>query len=268
LTPETLNLRKRLYLPLSIVVATIVMGTVGFYLIWRPEHATWLDAFFMTAITVTTIGYGEVHPLNSVGRLWAVAVAFIGTVSFAYSFTIVMDFLVARQFATIKGGGMEQKVKRLNDHVVLAGFGRASKQTALDLHAAQVPFVIVDTDPQLRDYAEGHGFHYLIDDPTKDEVLEKANLKSAKGLIAATESDAFNLYIVLSARVLHPELYIVSLAVEEDSISKLQRAGADRAISSYTIVGHRLARLMLSPNIVDFFDTVFKNDVSVDSQPS
>lgn len=254
------TLRKRLYLPLGIVLATITIGTVGFYLIWLDQGGTWLDAFFMTAITVTTIGYGETLPLNSVGRLWAIAVAFNGTVSFAYSFTIVMDFLVARQFARMKGDKMDDKVKQLKDHIVLAGFGPACRQTTLDLQAAQVPFVIVDTDTHLRDYAESHGFHYLIEDPTKDETLEKANLSHAKGLIAATEKDAFNLYIVLSARVLKPDLYIVSLAVEEDSIAKLQRAGANRAISSYTIVGHRLARLMLSPNIVDFFDTVFKHE--------
>jgi voltage-gated potassium channel len=262
LTSDLKTLRQRLYLPLGIVVTTIFVGTVGFYLIWIEQEGTWLDAFFMTAITVTTIGYGEVLPLNSVGRLWAIAVAFIGTVSFAYSFTIVMDFLVARQFARMKGETMDDKVQRLEDHIVLAGFGPISRQTALDLHAAQVPFVMIDTDPHLRDYAESHGFHYLLDDPTKDETLEKANLARAKGLITATESDAFNLYIVLSARVLRPDLYIVSLAVEEDSIAKLQRAGANRAISSYTIVGHRLARLMLSPNIVDFFDTVFKDELT------
>jgi voltage-gated potassium channel len=260
---DSVTLRKRLYLPLGIVLTTIVAGTIGFYVIWLEQGGTWLDAFFMTAITVTTIGYGEVRPLNSVGRVWAIAVAFIGTVSFAYSFTIVMDFLVARQFARMKGDDMDDKVKGLKDHIVLAGFSPISRQTAQDLHAAQVPFVMVDTNAQLRDYAEDHAFYYLIDDPTKDETLEKANLIHAKGLISAAESDAFNLYIVLSARVLRPELYIVSLAVEEDSIAKLQRAGANRAISSYAIVGHRLARLMLSPNIVDFFDTVFKQELTV-----
>jgi voltage-gated potassium channel len=140
----------------------------------------------------------------------------------------------------------------------LVGFGRTGQQTALDLQQSKVPFVVVDTDPALRDFAEDYDVLWLQGDPTHDEVLEKLNIGMAKGLIVATENEAANLYIVLSARVLNPALYIVSLALHEDGVSKLIRAGADRTISSYTIVGRRLARLMLSPNIVDFFDTVFE----------
>jgi voltage-gated potassium channel len=252
------TLRKRLYLPLAIVLATVIIGTLGFWLLWRDEQATWLDAFFMTAITVTTIGYGEVHPLNSAGRLWAIAVAFFGTVTFAYSFTVVMDFLVEQRLANLKGDTMQQKVGQLNNHIILIGFSKIAQQTALDLHKANIPFVVVDTDPLLRDHAEEHHFLWLSGDPTHDEVLEKLNISSAKGLIVATDSEATNLYVVLSARVLNPALYIVSLALNEEGVGKLIRAGADRTISSYTIVGRRLARLMMAPDTVDFFDTVFE----------
>jgi voltage-gated potassium channel len=254
-------LRKRLYLPLSIVIGTLVLGTVGFWLIWRSEHATWLDAFFMTAITVTTIGYGEVHPLNSVGRLWAIAVAFFGTVTFAYSFTVVMDFLVEQRFATLRGDTMQHKVSQLKEHIILIGFSKIAQQTALDLKKTKVPFVVVDTDAALREHAEEHDFLWLVGDPTHDDVLEKLNIDCAKGLIVATDNEATNLYVVLSARVLNPALYIVSLALNEDGVSKLIRAGADRTISSYTIVGRRLARLMMSPDTVDFFDTVFEAEM-------
>jgi voltage-gated potassium channel len=252
------TLRKRLYLPLSIVLATFVIGTVGFYLIWRSESATWLDAFFMTAITVTTIGYGEVHPLNTAGRLWAITVALFGTVTFAYSFTVLMDFFVERRFATLKGDPMQHQVSQLKGHIILVGFSNIAQQTALDLQKAGLPFVIVDTDPALREAAIEHNFLWLVGDPTHDDMLEKLNIFSAKGLIVATDNEATNLYVVLSARVLNPALYIVSLALNEEGVRKLVRAGADRTISSYTIVGRRLARLMMSPDTVDFFDTVFE----------
>jgi voltage-gated potassium channel len=254
-------LRRRLYLPLSVVIGTLVIGTLGFWLIWRPEQATWLDAFFMTAITVTTIGYGEVHPLNSVARLWAITVAFFGAATFAYSFTIIMDLLVEQRFAMLRGDTMQQKVSVLKNHIILVGFSKIAQQTALDLQKAKVPFVIVDTDTTLRDSAEEHNFLWLIGDPTHDEVLAKLNIAEAKGLIVATDNEATNLYVVLSARVLNPALHIVSLALHEDGVAKLIRAGADRTISSYTIVGRRLARLMMSPNIVDFFDTVFESEM-------
>lgn len=261
--PHLAALHKRLYLPLSIVVCTLVLGTIGFYLIWRSEQATWLDAFFMTAITITTIGYGEVHPLNSVGRIWAITVAFFGTATFVYSFTVVMDFLVEQRFATLRGDTMQQKVSELSRHVILVGFSKIAQQTALDLQKANVSFVIVDTDSALSQSAQEHDFLWLVGDPTHDDVLEKLNITQAKGLIVATDNEATNLYVVLSARVLNPKLYIVSLALNDEGVSKLIRAGADRTISSYTIVGRRLARLMLSPNIVDFFDTVFEAEAQL-----
>jgi voltage-gated potassium channel len=250
--------RKRLYLPLFIVLVTVLVGTVGFYLIWREQQATWLDAFFMTAITVTTIGYGEVHPLGTAGRLWAVTVAVFGTAAFAYTFTVVMDFLVEQRFASFRGDTMQQHVSQLSNHVILVGFSKIAQQTALDLQAAAVPFVMVDLDPHLRESAEAHAMLWHVADPTHDEVLAKVNIGRARGLIVATENEATNLYVVLSARVLNPALHIVSLALNEDGVSKLVRAGANRTISSNTIVGRRLARLMLSPGVVDFFDAVFE----------
>jgi voltage-gated potassium channel len=255
--PTTL-LRQRLYIPLLLVLATLLVGTLGFWLIWREYNASWMDAFYMTAITITTIGYGEIHQLTTVGRLWAVVVAFVGIASLFYSFSVVMDFLVARQFAISRGETLQHKIDHLKDHVILAGFGRVGRQAALELKEAKVPFVIVDTQGTAKDFAEGHNFLYFEGDASKDEVLEKVGIKRAMGIIVTTGSDASNTYIVLSARVLNPGLQIVSRAVDEDSVSKLLRAGADRAISPYAIGGRRLAHLLLSPTVVDFFDTVLK----------
>jgi voltage-gated potassium channel len=217
-----------------------------------------MDAFYMTAITITTIGYGEIHKLNTFGRLWAVIVAFVGIGSLFYTFSVVMEFLVSRQFAISRGETLQHKIDHLKDHVILAGFGRVGRQAALELKEAKVPFVVVDTQGTARDFADTHGFLYYDGDASKDEVLEKVGIKRATGIIVTTGSDASNTYIVLSARVLNPTLQIVSRAVDEDSVSKLLRAGANRAISPYAIGGRRLAHLLLSPTVVDFFDTVFK----------
>ncbi len=251
-------LRQRLFFPLLLVLITLVIGTIGFWFIWREYDASWMDAFYMTAITITTIGYGEIHELKSFGRLWAVMVAFVGIASLFYSFSVVMDFLVARQFAISRGETLQHKIDDLKDHVILAGFGRVGRQAALELKEAKVPFVIVDTQGTAKELAETHNFLYYEGDASKDEVLEKVGIRRANGIIVTTGSDASNTYIVLSARVLNPTLQIVSRAVDEDSVSKLLRAGANRAISPYAIGGRRLAHLLLSPTVVDFFDTVLK----------
>lgn len=257
--PPSVSLRNRLYLPAGIVLGTLVVGTVGFWLLWRDVGATWVDAFFMTATTITTIGYGEVHKLGTLGRLWAVLVAFVGISSLFYSFTVVMDYLVSRRLNDPRGRRRVQMViDQLKGHVILAGLGRVGKQAALELHDAKVPFVILDPSELGRIFSEEHGFLYIAGDATKDEVLERAGIRRASGMIVTTSNDASNLYIVLSARVLNPSLHIVSRAADEDSAAKLVRAGANRAISPYAIGGKRLAHLILSPTVVDFFETVLK----------
>lgn len=257
--PPGASLRNRLYLPAGIVLGTLVVGTVGFWLLWRDVGATWVDAFFMTATTITTIGYGEVHELDTLGRLWAVLVAFVGISSLFYSFTVVMDYLVSRRLNDPRGRRRVQSViDQLKGHVILAGLGRVGKQAALELHDARVPFIVLDPSELGRVFCEEHGFLYIAGDATKDEVLERAGIRRASGMIVTTSNDASNLYIVLSARVLNPNLHIVSRAADEDSASKLVRAGANRAISPYAIGGKRLAHLILSPTVVDFFETVLK----------
>lgn len=257
--PEGKSLRTRLVLPLAITLGTLVIGTVGFWLLWRPYQATWMDAFFMTAITITTIGYGEVYKLSEWGRLWSVLVGFVGIGSLFYSFTVVMETVVSRRL--LDPGGkrrMQQQINELKGHIIVAGMGRVGRQAALELAEAKVSFVVVDPSEGMRAFAENHQLLYIQGDAAKDEVLELAGIKQASGLIVTTGNDASNLYIVLSARVLNPRLHIVSRAIDEDSVTKLLRAGANRAISPYAIGGRRLAHLILSPTVVDFFETVLK----------
>lgn len=253
------RLRARLILPLSVVLAVVAGGTLGYFWLWRGIGGTWLDALFMTVTTITTVGYGEVKPLDSAGRIFTMCIAIVGVGSLFYTFGVVMEYLVAVRLADPTGRlKMEKHIEALTGHIILAGLGRVGRQAAQELQAAQVPFLVVDpTEGALRQ-AEEHGYLCLQGDATDDAVLERAGVRRARGLIATTANDATNMYIILSARVLNPKLYIVSRAVDETSVPKLTRAGADRAISPYAIGGHRLAHLILSPSVVDFFETAMQ----------
>ena len=254
-----MSLRVRLLLPLSLVLVIIGVGTLGYHWLWLEVGGTWMDALFMTVTTITTIGYGEVKPLTTAGRLFTMALALTGIGSLFYMLGVVMEYLVSVRLADPMGRRrMERRIRELSGHVIVAGLGRVGRQAALELHAAGTSFVVVDpNEPSIQQAAE-RGYLALVGDATADEVLERAGIRRARGLIATTGSDATNLYIVLSARVLNSELYIVARAADEAGVTKLARAGANRAVSPYAIGGHRLAHLMLSPAVVDFFETALR----------
>ena len=153
---------------------------------------------------------------------------------------------------------MERQIAQLDRHVIVAGAGRVGRQACQELAGARHPFVVVDPGAASVQFAQSHGFLSLQGDATEDAVLERARIRHASGLIVTTSNDATNMYIVLSARVLNPNLSIVSRAADEAGVTKLMRAGANRAISPYAIGGHRLAHLILSPTVVDFFETALR----------
>jgi voltage-gated potassium channel len=211
----------------------------------------------MTVITITTIGYGEVISLNEVGRFFTIFIAITGIGSLFYSLTVTMEYLVmSRMMDPLGKKKMLRDIHKLDRHIIIAGLGRVGRQAAAELHEAKVPFVIVDPRQQALGFAVQHNYLVIQGDASDDSVLEEARIQHAKGMIVTSGDDASNLYIVLSARVLKPDLFIVSRAVDDSSVPKLIRAGADRAISPYAIGGRRLAHLILSPTVVDFFDTV------------
>ncbi len=253
------SLRARLILPLGLVLGVVLAGTLGYHWLWRGIGGTWLDALFMTVTTITTIGYGEVRPLDSAGRVFTMVIAVVGVGSLFFTFGVVMEYLVTVRLADPRGRHrMENRIAALEGHVIVAGLGRVGRQAAQELAAARVPFLVIDPGPGAARVADERGYLFLAGDATEDAVLDRAGVRRARGLIATTANDATNMYIVLSARVLNPGLHIVSRAADEGSVPKLTRAGADRAISPYAIGGHRLAHLILSPAVVDFFETALR----------
>lgn len=251
------RLLDRLVLPVVAVVLITLVGTAGYYWLGQAQGATLIDALFMTIITITTVGYGEVIRLDDAGRFFTMFIAITGIGSLFYSLTMIMDYLVMVRIVDPLGTKkMQRRIDQLSAHIIIAGLGRVGRQAALELLDSGVAFVIIDPGPEAQAYAIQHGYLMIQGDASDDSMLDQAGIRHANGLIVTSGDDASNLYIVLSARVLNPGLFIVSRAVDESSVPKLIRAGANRAISPYAIGGRRLAHLILSPTVVDFFDTV------------
>jgi len=252
-------LRKRLAIPLLALVITHMIGTVGYWMLWRDQGGTLSDALFMTFTTVTTIGFGEIKPLDDSGRFLTMVVAAGGIGSLFYSFTVTLDWLSSGAVqASRRRRKMREQINELSNHYILAGFGRVGREASRELQASNKQIVVVDIDDDNIAAAAELGFLHLKGDATDDEVLRAAGIERAHGLLVTTANDAANLYIVMSARLLAPKLFIVSRAVDTNAVPKLERAGANRAISPYAIGGRRMAHLMLRPRVVDFFETALQ----------
>ncbi len=254
--PNFSDLIRRLKYPILLAIGVIVVGTVGYYLLWLSEGGTWLDALYMTFITITTVGYNEIHPLRGVGRIFTVFIAITGIASLFYLFTAVMEHLVAVQ---LSGQGerrrMKEKIAQLGKHIILAGFGRMGQQAASELRESEEAFVVVDNDDVVLDVAEREGYLFVRGDATEDDVLELAGIERAKGLIAAAGNDASNAFIAMSARALNRDLLIIARADEDAALRKLKQAGADRVINPYAVGGRRLVNLAINPAVIDFLET-------------
>jgi voltage-gated potassium channel len=245
---------RDLTLGISMLVAWILAGTAGFVAIegWTP-----LDAFYMTVTTVSTVGYGEIHPLSSRGRLFA-SVLIIGAIGTAiYTFTRLGQAVVQGE---LLGGLGRRRMRRqlmdLEDHFVLCGFGRFAKPVAEELAHKKIPFCVIErdagTEPQLRDA----GYVYLIDDATTDEALQDAGVDRARAVLALLPSDADNLYVTVTARSLNPGLRVIARSSDERGESKLRRGGADVVVSPYNLAGTRIVQAATSPTVLQFVERV------------
>ena len=213
----------------------------------------------MTFITITTVGYNEIHPLGSVGRIFTVFVAMTGIASLFYIFTALMEHLVTAQLMDPRGRRkMREEIAQLSKHVILAGLGRMGQQAASELDEAGEAFVVIDNDEVALDIAERAGYLYLRGDATEDDILELAGVGRAKGLIASAGNDASNAFISMSARALNPGLLIVARADEDAAVRKLKQAGAHRVINPYAVGGRRLVNLVINPAVIDFLETTLK----------
>lgn len=237
---------------LAVLMLLIVVssGTAGYVLI--EGWPTW-DAFYMTITTVTTVGYREVHPLSRAGQIFTVALVVGGVATVLYTFSLLMALLVE---GNLQRRWLQRRVDRmldaLNDHFIVCGFGRIGTIIAEEFRRQRIPFVIIERDAERMHAALEAGILAVEADASSEEVLKRVRIQHARGFIAAVGSDAENVYAVLSARLLKPDLFILARAETEDARRKLVRAGADRVISPYQIGGLQLAQTALRPAVVDF----------------
>ncbi len=260
--PSRLSPVARFAIAFVLLVALLAGGTLGYVLI--EEWPVW-DGLYMTVITVTTVGFGEVRPLTPLGQKFTVLLLVFGIVTLGYSVTTLIGFIFEGQIVeAMRGRRMERAIANLRDHYIICGCGVVGKEVVLEFRQAGVPFLVVDDDPQHSELARDESVLFLEGDAADDETLLEAGIERAKGLVSVLPEDALNVFVVLSARELNPELTIVARAAEEQTIGKLMKAGADRVISPYQIAGRRIASAILRPSIVNFLDVVVAGgDVSM-----
>src|SRR5215471_18058878 len=245
---------KRLF-PLKVLTVALLsltaVGTAGFHYI---EHWSWFDSFYMVVITLSTIGYAEVHPLSHAGRVFNTGLIIAGV---AVVFLMVGALTQALlEFELVKVFGkrrMERGVANLKDHYIICGAGRVGNSVARELGRKPCPFVIIECDEKSAAELDPRWL-VLVGDAASEKTLRDAGVDRAIGLVAATTTDATNIYIVLTARSLNPRLKIIARASEERAEKHLKTAGADVVISPYAAAGHRIAQSFLRPNVLDFLD--------------
>ena len=249
-----MNPLRRLIPPAIALLVVITIGVAGFIYI---EGWSFVESIYMVVITLSTVGFNEVRELSSVGRLLTVFIIVLGVGTVAYTVGQLIELMVEGQIIGFRRRvRMEKDISTLSDHYIICGFGRVGHQVAEELKAEKIPFVVIDSKAKTADELTQVGIPHIIGDVTSDENLEKAGIKSAKGLIACADSDTANVFVTLSARSLNPKLHIIARASETESERKLKKAGADRVISPYLIAGRRMAATALRPIASDFLDTI------------
>ncbi len=252
--------RRLLYIILTLLV-TLVIGTVGFVVV---DNYPPFDAFYMTLITMTTVGYGETHPLSHAGRVFNSFLIIFGVTTIFIAIGAMTQTIIEREFGEAIGQRRNKRmIDKLKDHYIICGFGRVGRGAAAELQHANVPFVVVDNNPDRVEKAMLAGMLAVAADSTRDETLRQVGIDRARGLVSALATDADNLFVLLSAKGLNPQIYVAARAAEEGAEAKMRRAGADAVFAPYSITGHRLAQALLRPHVVQFLDFTTK-DIGMD----
>jgi voltage-gated potassium channel len=245
---------RRIAIGVLVFATLLAFGTAGYVLI---EGWPLLDALFMTAITLSTVGYGQVHALSTGGMVFSIFLIFFGVGAVLYVINAIIQTVFEGHLREVLGvRKMRTRIDALRGHYVVCGFGRVGQEVAHEFEAQNVPFVVIENDPDNQDHARGLGYLYVTENATGEEALLAAGVRRARGLVAAVGSDAENTYITLCARSLNPRLLIVARAGSNRGEERLRQAGADKVISPYRIGGRSIAFAALYPLETEFVDSV------------
>lgn len=246
---------RGLELSLLMLVVLVAAGTTGYVVI---EGMSLIEGFYMTIITITTVGFGEVQPLSSAGRIFTSVLILMGVATATSAISNAASIVLGqRLWLSIRERRMEETIASLENHYIVCGYGRMGQQIVRDLQNRKQPYVVIEFNESLREEMLEDNITHIIGDGTQDEVLYQARIQYAAGMVAALDSDADNVMTVLSAREINPRLFIVARSAEASTESKLRRAGANRVVSPYLIGGHRMAVALLRPAVHDFMNQIF-----------
>jgi len=250
---------RRLYLILGLAALLMLVGTLGFYLMFHSQGASLIDCLYMTAITISTVGFGETLPVaqHPLGRPFVILLIFGGMGILAYGLSTVTAFFVEGQLTDIlRRKRMEKKINALRDHYIVVGGGATGRAIVQELCTHGYEVVVVDSSPKAGQLPDG--VFFVEGDATHDEVLHRANIDRCRGLFLALPSGKDNLYLTVTARMIRPDLTIIAKAKDDVIAEKLRRAGATGVVSPQVIGGLRMASVMIRPDVVDFLDQMLR----------
>lgn len=257
----------RLRFALFILVLVVGGGTAG-YMVFEGWNFT--DAIYMTILTISTVGYGEVHPLSATGKFLSIIIILMGVGSVGFAVGTAGRLMLEDRIWAVLGRRSMKSIQKLRDHYIICGFGRMGRIICEELTEKGLPFLVLENDDDVIEEIERFGYPFLKADATSDEELLASGIDRAAGLVSVVTDDAQNVFIVLTARGLNPKLNIVARSATEETIKKLVRAGANKVISPYFLGGHRIAQAIMRPTVLDFLENIIQNkemDLSLDEKP-
>ena len=251
-----------------LLIILLVIGVVGFK---SMSYYTWIDALYMTVITITTVGFQEVHPLDDTTKVFTIFLILTSVFILGYALSVITEYILSKNdFEELKQRKMQKKIDKLKNHIIICGFGRNGRQAATKLLAYKKPFVIIEKDKELVDKIESELMPFVLGNASEDDILLQAGVDRASCLISALPNDADNLFIVLSARQINTSINIISRASQETSYNKLKLAGANNVILPDKIGGDHMASLVVVPGLMEFVDNlsiVGKSNINIEEIP-
>ncbi len=246
--------RTKIFMAIFLLVSLLISGVLGFKLM---SNYSWIDSIYMTVITITTVGFGEVQPLDDVAKVFTIFLILASVVIVGYALTVITEYILSKNnFEELKQKKMQKMIDGFTNHIVICGYGRNGKQAAKKLMAYKKPFVIIEQDKDIIDKFQTDDIPFVFGNANEDETLLQAGVDKAHTIICALPNDADNLFVVLSARQLNKNMKIISRASQETSYDKLKLAGANNVILPDRIGGDHMASLVVVPDLIEFIDNL------------
>ena len=246
--------KSKIYTAFALVLIVLLIGVLGFRTI---SGYSWVDAVYMTVITITTVGFGEVQPLDDASKIFTIFLILSSIVIVGYALSIITEYILSKNnYEDLIQKRMQKKIDELKDHTIICGYGRNGKQAAVKLMSYKKPFVIVEKNKEVIEKFQNESTPFVFGNANEDEILYQAGIERASTLISALPNDADNLFVVLSARQINKELLIISRASQETSYQKLKLAGANNVILPDRIGGDHMASLVVVPDLIEFIDNL------------